>query len=117
MWLWFWVIFFSSPPSKTKYQAQNKKEAQGVTHASTEPTYSPTWEEKVTVETDAEDAGHEGVISEGSWIVGVGEANINEMAWYLGHWHFSKMRVNANATKSKWSQYTVGEWLLNGQNY
>ncbi|KYO21538.1 coiled-coil domain-containing protein 33-like [Alligator mississippiensis] len=46
---------------KTKYQAQNKKEAQGVTHASTEPTYSPTWEEKVTVETDAEDAGHEAV--------------------------------------------------------
>uniref|UniRef100_A0A8C4YRU6 Coiled-coil domain containing 33 n=1 Tax=Gopherus evgoodei TaxID=1825980 RepID=A0A8C4YRU6_9SAUR len=49
---------------KSSSDVEKKREAQGVTHVSSEPTHSPTWEEKVTVEIDAEDAGHEGMISE-----------------------------------------------------
>ncbi|KAH1183597.1 hypothetical protein KIL84_014213, partial [Mauremys mutica] len=48
--------------SKSSSDVEKKREAQGVTHVSSEPTHSPTWEEKVTVEIDAEDAGHEAVI-------------------------------------------------------
>ncbi|XP_044835894.1 coiled-coil domain-containing protein 33 isoform X4 [Mauremys mutica] len=47
---------------KSSSDVEKKREAQGVTHVSSEPTHSPTWEEKVTVEIDAEDAGHEAVI-------------------------------------------------------
>uniref|UniRef100_A0A8C8RJT5 Coiled-coil domain containing 33 n=1 Tax=Pelusios castaneus TaxID=367368 RepID=A0A8C8RJT5_9SAUR len=46
---------------KSSSDEEKKQEAQGVTHVSSEPTHSPTWEEKVTVEIDAEDAGHEAV--------------------------------------------------------
>ncbi|XP_067399316.1 coiled-coil domain-containing protein 33 [Emydura macquarii macquarii] len=52
---WPYVIVKSSSDD------EKKREAQGVTHASSEPTHSPTWEEKVTMEIDAEDAGHEAV--------------------------------------------------------
>ncbi|XP_067161904.1 coiled-coil domain-containing protein 33 [Apteryx mantelli] len=41
---------------KTSRDEQQKAR---VTHASSEPTHSPTWEEEVTVEIDAEDAGWE----------------------------------------------------------
>ncbi|XP_034639606.1 coiled-coil domain-containing protein 33-like [Trachemys scripta elegans] len=47
---------------KSSSDVEKKSEAQGVTHVSSEPTHSPTWEEKVTMEIDAEDAGHEAVI-------------------------------------------------------
>nr|XP_042707496.1 coiled-coil domain-containing protein 33 isoform X4 [Chrysemys picta bellii] len=47
---------------KSSSDVEKKWEAQGVTHVSSEPTHSPTWEEKVTMEIDAEDAGHEAVI-------------------------------------------------------
>ncbi|CAM4623508.1 unnamed protein product [Caretta caretta] len=46
---------------KSNSDVEKKLEAQGVTHVSSEPTQSPTWEEKVTMEIDAEDAGHEAV--------------------------------------------------------
>ncbi|XP_065415801.1 coiled-coil domain-containing protein 33 isoform X13 [Chrysemys picta bellii] len=50
------------PECKSSSDVEKKWEAQGVTHVSSEPTHSPTWEEKVTMEIDAEDAGHEAVI-------------------------------------------------------
>ncbi|XP_025039407.2 coiled-coil domain-containing protein 33 isoform X3 [Pelodiscus sinensis] len=47
---------------KSSSDVEKKREAQGVTHVSAESTHSPTWEEKVTMEIDAEDAGHEDMI-------------------------------------------------------
>uniref|UniRef100_A0A674I8C1 Coiled-coil domain containing 33 n=1 Tax=Terrapene triunguis TaxID=2587831 RepID=A0A674I8C1_9SAUR len=49
---------------KSSSDVEKKWEAQGVTHVSSEPTHSPTWEEKVTMEIDAEDAGHEGMVTQ-----------------------------------------------------
>ncbi|XP_062440031.1 coiled-coil domain-containing protein 33 [Rhea pennata] len=43
---------------KTIRDEEQQRKGQ-VTHASSEPTYSPTWEEEVTVEIDAEDASWE----------------------------------------------------------
>ncbi|XP_062998677.1 coiled-coil domain-containing protein 33 [Elgaria multicarinata webbii] len=44
---------------KTTSDEESKQPAQGVTHTTARPTHSPTWEEKVTVEIDAADAGEE----------------------------------------------------------
>ncbi|KAM6058315.1 LOW QUALITY PROTEIN: coiled-coil domain-containing protein 33 [Chlamydotis macqueenii] len=53
---WPYVIFFLLfPPSKTIRAEEQNPEAQ-ATHASAMPTHTPTWEEEVTVEMDAEDA-------------------------------------------------------------
>ncbi|XP_062819111.1 coiled-coil domain-containing protein 33 isoform X1 [Anolis carolinensis] len=46
---------------KTSSDEENKLPAQGTTHAATEPSHSPTWEEKVTVEIDSAKAGEEDV--------------------------------------------------------
>uniref|UniRef100_A0A8B9SEM1 Coiled-coil domain containing 33 n=1 Tax=Apteryx owenii TaxID=8824 RepID=A0A8B9SEM1_APTOW len=53
-----------SYPSKTSRDEQQEAR---VTHASSEPTHSPTWEEEVTVEINAEDAGWEGETCGGPW--------------------------------------------------
>lgn len=49
----------SFPPSETSRGDEEQPEAQ-ATHASSVPTHTPTWEEEVTVEMDAEDAGWAG---------------------------------------------------------
>ncbi|XP_042331239.1 coiled-coil domain-containing protein 33 isoform X2 [Sceloporus undulatus] len=46
---------------KTTSDEENKQPAQGITHTTIEPTHSPTWEEKVTVEVDSAKAGEEDV--------------------------------------------------------
>ncbi|XP_054858282.1 coiled-coil domain-containing protein 33 [Eublepharis macularius] len=46
---------------KTTSDDENKQPAQGVTHAAVQPTHSPSWEEKVTVEIEAQKAGEEDV--------------------------------------------------------
>ncbi|XP_063170285.1 coiled-coil domain-containing protein 33 [Candoia aspera] len=46
---------------KTTSDEESKQPAQGVTHVSAQPTYAPTWEERVTVEIDSVKAGEEDV--------------------------------------------------------
>ncbi|KAJ7311258.1 hypothetical protein JRQ81_006872 [Phrynocephalus forsythii] len=46
---------------KTTSDEENKHPAQGITHTPKEPTHSPTWEEKVTVEIDSSKASKEDV--------------------------------------------------------
>nr|XP_060611936.1 coiled-coil domain-containing protein 33 [Anolis sagrei ordinatus] len=46
---------------KTSSDEENKQPAQGTTHTATEPSHSPTWDEKVTVEVDSAKAGEEDV--------------------------------------------------------
>ncbi|XP_067871581.1 coiled-coil domain-containing protein 33 isoform X2 [Heterodontus francisci] len=48
--------------AKSGSDGEKRQGAQGVTHATTQPTYSPSWGEKVTVEIDAENAKDEVVI-------------------------------------------------------
>ena len=60
--------------SKTTSDEENKRPAQAITHTSKEPTYSPTWEEKVTLEMDSSNAGKDGMeyIWTGVEMVGLG---------------------------------------------
>ncbi|XP_072838392.2 coiled-coil domain-containing protein 33 isoform X2 [Pogona vitticeps] len=46
---------------KTTSDEENKRPAQAITHTSKEPTHSPTWEEKVTLEMDSSNAGKDDV--------------------------------------------------------
>ncbi|XP_058011832.1 coiled-coil domain-containing protein 33 isoform X2 [Ahaetulla prasina] len=46
---------------KTTSEEDSKQPAQAVTHVSAQPTYAPTWEERVTVEIDSIKAGEEDV--------------------------------------------------------
>lgn len=46
--------------SKTTSEEDSKQPAQAVTHVPAQPTYAPTWEERVTVEIDSIKAGEEG---------------------------------------------------------
>ncbi|XP_067327286.1 coiled-coil domain-containing protein 33 [Anolis sagrei] len=46
---------------KTISDEENKQPAQGTTHTATEPSHSPTWDEKVTVEVDSAKAGEEDI--------------------------------------------------------
>ncbi|KAK9393885.1 coiled-coil domain-containing protein 33 [Crotalus adamanteus] len=54
-----WVCQFWG--SKTTSEEDSKQPAQAVTHVPAQPTYAPTWEERVTVEIDSIKAGEEDV--------------------------------------------------------
>ncbi|XP_078388341.1 coiled-coil domain-containing protein 33-like [Cetorhinus maximus] len=48
--------------AKSGSDGEKQQRAQGVTHATVQPTHSPSWEEKVTVEIDEENAKDEVVV-------------------------------------------------------